>query len=142
MVAQTKTGIVVESLTDGKRFTAFAHERMSALEEISIYTEGEDLPLRNVLKNIYQKENGEKSIDPNSSAHELAAYFEEVAPGYDKEKVYKSDIKKVFKWYNLLVEKELLDFTGNESNDEENNNEEAEEQKKGEEKEDSSKENN
>lgn len=133
MVAQTKNGIVVESITDGKRFTAFAHERMSALEEISIYTDDEDLPLRDVLKNIYEKENGKKSIDPSSSTDELAAYFGEVAPGYDKEKVYKSDIKKVFKWYNLLAEKGLLDFTDDNKEEEEKetaDTKEPEEQKK------------
>jgi len=110
IVSQTKNGIVVESLTDGKRFTAFAHERMSSLEEISIYTTGEDLPLKMVLKNIFEKENGQKSLDPNIPEAELITYFATVAPDYDTERVYKSDIRKVFKWYNLLAEKSILDF--------------------------------
>jgi len=55
MLAQTKNGLVVESLLDGKRLTAFSHERISSLEEISIFTTDEDLPLKDVLKKIFDK---------------------------------------------------------------------------------------
>jgi len=110
MLAQTKNGMVVESLSDGKRFTAFAHERVSTLEEISIYTNDEDLPLKDVLKSIFEKQNGEAAISYKSDPAELKAFFEEVVPDYDKENVYVSDIKKVIYWYNLLQEKGMLEF--------------------------------
>lgn len=110
MLAQTKNGMVVESLSDGKRFTAFAHERVSSLEEISIYTNDEDLPLKDVLKSIFEKQNGEAAISYKSDPAELKAFFEEVVPDYDKENVYVSDIKKVIYWYNLLQEKGMLEF--------------------------------
>ncbi len=110
MLAQTKNGMVVESLSDGKRFTAFVHERVSSLEEISIYTNDEDLLLKDVLKSIFEKQNGEAAISYKSDPAELKAFFEEVVPDYDKENVYVSDIKKVIYWYNLLQEKGMLEF--------------------------------
>lgn len=109
-IAQSKNGIIVESLIDGKRLNAFASMRVSSLHEISIYTEGEDVPLEDVFKNIYKKVNGEKAIDHKSSAEELKTFFEEALPEYDKEKVYVSDIKRVVKWYNILQEKGMVDL--------------------------------
>ncbi len=110
MLAQTKNGLVVESLLDGKRLTAFSHERISSLEEISIFTTDEDLPLKDVLKKIYDKQNGEKAISHKSDAKELKEFFKEAVPNYDEENVYASDIKKVIQWYNLLQEHNMLEF--------------------------------
>ena len=117
MLAQTKNGFVVESMTDGKRFTAFAHERVSTLEEISIYTTGEDKPLKEVLKAIYDKTNGQPAISHKADEKELTAFFEEAVPDYDKEKVYISDIRKAISWFNTLHEYNLLEFK--EENEEE-----------------------
>lgn len=124
MLTQTANGLVVESFVDGKRFTAFSHERVSTLEEISIYTDDEDMPLKDVLKAIYDKQNGEAAISHKSSSNELKAFFEEVVPKYDKENVYVSDIKKVIQWYNQLHKQKLLEFK-----EEENPKEEKEEEK-------------
>ncbi len=109
-LAQTKNGIVVESLTDGKKFTAFSHEKMSSMEEISIYTTDEDRPLKEVLKIIFEKQEGKKILSHKSSAAELKAFFKEMVPDYDDENVYISDIKKVVNWYNTLIEHDLLDL--------------------------------
>jgi len=111
MVGQTKNGAIVESLADKKRFPAFASERISSLEEISIFTNDEDISLKEAFKAIYDKQAGEKAIDHKSSNKELKAFFEEAIPDYDQERVYVSDIKKVINWYNLLHEYEMLDFT-------------------------------
>lgn len=127
MLAQTKNGLVVESLTDGKRFTAFSHERVSTLEEISIYTEDEDMPLKDVLKAISDKQEGKAAMSHKSDGSALKTFFEEAVPEYDKENVYVSDIKKVIGWYNTLIEHNLLDFTEEE---EEKPTEEKEEEKK------------
>jgi len=126
MLAQTKNGMVVESLLDGKRSTAFSHERISTLEEISIYTDDEDIPLKDVLKAIYEKQNGEAALSHKSEGDELKSFFEEAVPEYDKENVYVSDIKKVINWYNTLHEHSLLDFT----EEEEEKKEEEKEEKK------------
>ncbi len=109
-IAQSKTSVVVESIIDGKRTAAFPSEQISTLGDISIYTENDDVKLEEVLKTIYKKEDGKKSIDSKSSDNELKKYFETILPEYDKERVYISDIRKVFKWYNLLIEYNLLEF--------------------------------
>ncbi len=109
LVSQAKNSIIVESLIDGKRMPAYATSRISALEDISIYTEEEDVKLFEVFKSIYEKENGGQAISSKSSGNELKSYFEEVMPLYDKDRVYVSDIKKVLSWYNLLVELNLFD---------------------------------
>ena len=111
MINQTKNGVIVESLADGKRSTAFAHERISALEEISVFTTGEDMPLKEVFKKIYEKQEGGPVIDPKSETVNLKEYFAELVPEYDQERVYASDIKKVLTWCNTLEELKMLDFT-------------------------------
>jgi hypothetical protein len=111
MISQTKNGVVVESLTDGKRSTAFAQERISSLEEISVFTTGEDMPLKDVFKMIFDKLEGGPVIDPKSDDINLKDYFAEIVPGYDQERVYASDIKKMLTWYNTLAELKMLDFT-------------------------------
>lgn len=109
-LAQTKNGIVVESIPEGKKFTVFSHERVSTLEEISIYTEDEDMSLKDVLKAIFEKQEGKAAISAKSSGDELKAFFENAVPDYDKDNVYVSDIKKVILWYNTLQENNLLVF--------------------------------
>ncbi len=118
MVSQAKNNGVVESLEDKKRFPVFSSERISSLEEIAIYTEDKEVPLKEVFQNIYRKENGNECIDPKSDAKKLKAYFEEILPAYDKERVYISDIKKVFVWYNLLLKNNLVDLNNEEDTQE------------------------
>jgi len=108
IVSQLKNGLIAESLIDGKRFPVHGTEKISSIEDISIYTYDEDILLSEVFEKIYALEEGKKSIDHKSSNDELKAYFEKVLPNYDKERVYTSDIKKVIQWYNLLLEKDLL----------------------------------
>jgi hypothetical protein len=108
VVTQSKNSIIVESLADGKKLPVFATDRSSSLEDISIFTREEDLPLREVLLKIHEKEDGKPSIDPKSDPAELAAHFESILPEYDKDRVYHSDIKKVFTWYGILLEKGLI----------------------------------
>ncbi len=109
IVSQSRGGVIVESLSDGKKMPVFATHRSSVLEDISIFTMDEDIPLKNVLWEIYQKESGEKvSIDSKSNADELRNYFLTILPDYDQDRVYPSDIKKVLAWYNLLLEHDLI----------------------------------
>ncbi len=111
MVSNTKNGIIVENLETGKRMPSYATAKVSALEDIAIFTEdGEDKPLREVLKSISDKENGGAGIDPKSESNELKAYFEEIMPEYDKDRVYVSDIKKVFQWYSIIQKLKMLDL--------------------------------
>ncbi|WP_179346352.1 DUF5606 family protein [Winogradskyella ursingii] len=110
IVTQTRTGAVVESLVDNKRLTVGAHSNISVLSEIAIYTLTEEVPLRDVLKKIKDKENGEQtSISHKDSKIKLEEYFFDVLPDYDEDRVYASDIKKVIQWYNLLQKNNMLD---------------------------------
>lgn len=110
LINNTPNAIIVESLLDGKRSAAYSNSKIIALEDISIYTENEDMPLKNVLKRIYDKENGAQTISHKEPTEKILAYFEEIVPEYDRDKVYVSDMKKILQWYNLLSEKEMLKF--------------------------------
>ncbi|WP_138433799.1 DUF5606 family protein [Winogradskyella algicola] len=110
IVTQTRTGAVVQSLIDKKRITVGAHSNISILSEIAIYTLTEEVPLKDVLKKIKDKENGEQtSISHKDGKDTLEEYFFEVLPDYDEDRVYASDIKKVIQWYNLLHKNDLLE---------------------------------
>lgn len=111
IVSQLKNAVLVESLLDKKRFPAFAHEKISSLEEIAVFTATEDKPLKDILKAIFEKLEGKPAPDPKSDNKVLQAFFLEVVPDYDAERVYISDIRKIISWYNLLLEHQLLDFT-------------------------------
>lgn len=109
LVSQMKSGLVVESIIDGKRMPAYATHKILALEDISIYTETEDVPLADVFDLISKKNSGKATVDPKkASADELKQELASVLPDYDRERVYNSDLKKLFQWYNLLAEKGLL----------------------------------
>ncbi|NOZ46537.1 MAG: hypothetical protein GXO79_07110 [Chlorobi bacterium] len=110
LVSQTKNGLIVESLIDKKRFPAFSSSKISALEDIVIFSENEDIPLVDIFRAISDKENGGKCISHKEPNDALKNYFENVVPEYDRERVYVSDIKKVFAWYNILQGLNMLDF--------------------------------
>jgi hypothetical protein len=110
-VAHTKAGLIVESLIDKKRIPVYPSDKISNMEDILIFTTENEKPLKEVFKLIYEKENGGKSIDHKSDDKKLREYFEQILPDFDKDRVYTSDIRKVFSWYNQLIENKLLDFT-------------------------------
>jgi cobalamin biosynthesis protein CobT len=110
MVAQAKNGIIVESLIDGKRFQAFTHDKVSSLEEISVFTDTDDKPLRELLTAIKEKTNNGKAPDPKADNQSMKDFFESIMPDYDHDRVYVSHMKKIYAWYNLLHEKNMLDF--------------------------------
>jgi hypothetical protein len=107
-IAQGKNAIIVEHLETKKRSSAFSTAKVSSLEEISIFTEDEDMPLGKVFDLIHEKENGGPAIDYKSEPGRLKAWFEEILPQYNREKVYVSDIKKVAHWYNILHNLNML----------------------------------
>lgn len=107
-IAQGKNAIIVEHLETKVRSSAFSSARVSSLEEISVFTTEEDMPLGKVLDKIFEKENGGPAIDYKSDPERLKSWFEEVLPEYNRDKVYVSDIKKIAQWYNLLLKMNLL----------------------------------
>lgn len=135
-VSQGRNGIIVESVLDKKRMPVHSTTKVSALEDIAIYTETEEVPLKDVLLKLHEKEDGKEAISHKSANEELKTYFESVLPDYDKDRVYVSDIKKLISWYNLLIEHKLFD--PNDLKDEEEKEEDSAnaEKEKNEEKED------
>ena len=107
-IAQGRNAIIVENLETLKKNSIHGSAKVNSLVDISIFTETEDIPLSEVFDKIFEKENGGTAIDPKSSVEALKKYFEEVLPEFNKERVFVSDIKKVFTWYNKLHELNLL----------------------------------
>lgn len=107
-IAQGKNAIIVENIENGKRVSVAGTTKVSALEEIAIYTIEEDMPLSKVMDKIWEKENGGPAMSHKSADGDLKKYFAEVLPEYDKQRVYTSDIKKVIQWYNFLQSKNML----------------------------------
>ncbi len=110
--SQSVGRIILESVVDGKCIPAFARDRMSSLEEISVFSTEEDRPLKDVFKMIHEKMGDTVDFDfKKASSEELREKFAIVMPDYDNDTVYPSDMKKVFAWYQMLMDKGLLDFT-------------------------------
>ena len=103
VISQSKSAIIVAGLGDDKRAAISATQNVSLLENIAIYTYEEDVPLLKVLKAMYEKTEGKEAISHKESGKKLEAFFAEVLPDYDAERVYTSNIKKVIQWFNLLV---------------------------------------
>ncbi len=109
-IANARNGLIVESLITKRRMQAFATAKISALEDIAIYTNEDDARLIDVLQNIYRVEDGGVAIDSKSPASELKKYFVKVLPDYDQDRVYVSDIKRVISWYNTLHNLGMVDL--------------------------------
>ncbi|MCT4664458.1 MAG: DUF5606 domain-containing protein [Flavobacteriales bacterium] len=120
VLGQMRAGVLVERIEDGKKLPVPGTARMSALEDIAIYSYSEEISLKEVFFTIFEKEEGKETISHKSSADELKTFFRSVMENYDEDRVYVSDIKKVVSWYNCLQKAELLKVV------EEENKEEAE----------------
>ena len=105
---QTRTGFVAVSLIDGKKMTVGLKSNVSLLSEISVYTYSEEKPLTEIMRTIAIKEDNGPAISHKEDNSKLVAYFLEVLPDYDQERVYPSDIKKIVNWYNMLQAKGLV----------------------------------
>ncbi|HEX2396334.1 MAG TPA: DUF5606 domain-containing protein [Bacteroidales bacterium] len=109
-VSQGRNGIIVESFTDKKRMFVNATQKVSSLGDIAIFTEGDEVPLKDVFKKIHEIQPGAEAPDPKSEPAELKKFMETVLPEYDRNRVYMSDIKKLVSWYNSLLSMNLLSF--------------------------------
>ena len=109
LVSQGKNNIIVESLLDKSRMPVFASTQASSLNDICLFTVEDDMPLEVAFQRIAEATNGNKTIDITSlDSAGLKKYMEEILPEYDKDRVHVSDMKKLFSWYNILHENELL----------------------------------
>ncbi|MBR5055586.1 MAG: DUF5606 domain-containing protein, partial [Bacteroidales bacterium] len=94
-LAQAKAGLIAENLESGKRATFGAHARVSALADIAIYTETEELPLKEVLRRMVDKLKGAEAISAKSDARQIEKFFAEIVPDYDADRFYVSHMKKI-----------------------------------------------
>ena len=113
LVSHGKNMLIVESLTDNKRVPAYAKDKVISLGDIAIYTDETEVPLHEVLTSVKNKEEGKAAslVPSKATTDQLRAYFAEVLPSYDRERVYPSDIKKLLSWYNILINAGITDFT-------------------------------
>lgn len=109
VVANNKTGFIVESLTDGKRSMVNSTQRIMTLVDIAVYTTEEEVPLRVVFQKIKDKTGGALTVDLKGDQNKLRDFFISVLPNVDQERVYNSDIKKMLNWYQMLQDK--IDFS-------------------------------
>lgn len=112
LVSQGKNMLIVESLLDGRRSPAYGNDKIVSLGDISMFTNEEDVPLRQVLKNMLEKEQGAKvALDAKKAkADELADYLQTVLPDFDRDRVHPNDIRKLISWYNILVKSGNTEF--------------------------------
>lgn len=109
-IANSTHGVIVESLLDGRRMNVSASAKVSALSEIAMFTEGDDVPLSQVFTNMFEYTGGQQAISHKEAPEKLKAEFEKALPDYDRDRVHVSDIKKAFAWYNILVTAGMTDF--------------------------------
>lgn len=121
LVSRGNNMLIVESLLDGKRMPSHARDKVVALSQISMFTMGDDVSLSSVLTSLGEKEGlKEAAIDPKKADNEaLRAFFAEVLPDFDRDRVYPSDIRKLIQWYNILIKAGITDFTVQEPEEEE-----------------------
>lgn len=113
LVSRGNRSLIVETLDEvKKRMPAFATDKVISLADIAMYTDEGEVPLREVLNSLKKKEKGQLSAFDykKASREELASYFAEILPNYDRDRVYPADIKKLVSWYNLLVKADMTDF--------------------------------
>jgi hypothetical protein len=113
LISQGKNMLIVETVDAAKkRIPAYAYDKVISLADIAMYTDAEDIPLGQVLEAVKTKEGGQVSAFDwkKASNDQLHAYFAQVLPNYDRDRVHASDIKKLVSWYNILVTGGLTDF--------------------------------
>ena len=118
MISQGKNNFIVESLEDQKRFPAFQSEGVSTLENIAIYTHDDSVELKKLFQNIYVKQEQQPLEYKAMTDTQLRDYFSEILPDYDDERVFLSNIKKVYQWYNILLKNDLISLDETETSDE------------------------
>ncbi len=102
IVAQSKNGVIVEGLADKKRLNIYSSTKVSTLSDISMFTTGDDKPIEDIINSVFEKEKGGPAIGSKEDDKAIEKYFGEILPDYDKERVYVSNMRKLFAWYNTL----------------------------------------
>ena len=117
LLTQGRNSLIVETIgPEKRRMPIYGTDKVISLGDIAMYTETGEEPLYKVLESVKQKENGAvAAISPKADKEALRAYFAEVLPDFDRERVYPTDISKLISWYNLLIQSGITDFIPEES---------------------------
>lgn len=116
LVSRGHNMLIVESLTTGKRTPAYAHDKVISLGDIAIYTNGDDKPLGEVFELVKEKTGGQPvDVKAFGGDKEMREYFATILPDFDQDRVYNTDIKKLFQWYNQLLAAGITDFVEEEA---------------------------
>ena len=112
--------LIVESLLDGKRMPTYARDKIISLADVSMYTTGDDIELWKVLEAACKKEDGKPcAIDAKKADNKVVlAWFDEVLPDWDRDRVYPTDVRKLISWYNILINAGITTFAPEEDNEE------------------------
>jgi len=121
IISQGNNIVIIESIEDGKRSPLKNHNQANILDEISIYTYEETIPLSEVFKKIAEKEDYKQTINHKTNNKELIKYFREILNEFDEDRVYTSNIKKVLQWYNILHKAGMIKRDNNNNNNNNNN---------------------
>ena len=115
LLSRGKNNLIVENITTGKRTPTYPHEKVVSIPDISIYTEVGDTPLTDVFDKVYTANEG-KAVDLKKYAtpEDLREYFGTILPDFDRERVYNTDIRKLFSWYNILIAAGVTEFKNEE----------------------------
>jgi len=119
VIGQGKNNVIVQDIESGRKFPAFASNKISALEDISIYTYEDDVLLSDVYLKMSDLLDGKEAANHKTDLEELKGFFEKVLPDYDKERVSNTDLKKVFQWYNILHKADLIATLNEDGSEEE-----------------------
>lgn len=115
LLSRGKNALIVESLSTGRRTPTYPHEKVISLADITMYTENGDKPLPDIMEKIYEVKGGEPiDLKAFASDAEMRDFFATILPDYDREKVYNTDIRKLFTWYNQLIAAGVTEFKENE----------------------------
>lgn len=113
LISSGKNMLIVESVDAAKkRMPAYAHDRITSLADIAMFTDSEDVPLPDIFESMKAKEKG--TVCPidlkKASTNELFDYFAQILPNYDQDRVHANDIKKLITWYNILINNGITEF--------------------------------
>lgn len=130
LLSRGKNALIVENIATKKRMPTYPHEKVISLADITMYTDHGDEPLPEVFQALYDYTQGQPvDVKAFKSDDEIREYFGKVLPDFDRERVYTTDIRKLFSWYNQLVAAGVTEFKDNEiAEDEAAEAEEAQEQ--------------
>lgn len=110
ILSQGRGTLIVEDVETKRRFPVHSRDQVVSLGDISMYTESGDTPLAEIMQMLYDKTGGNPIDGDSMNSEQLHQSFGDVVTDYDRLRVRDRDIKKLYKWYNLLLADGLTKF--------------------------------